>query len=397
MLPEGSLKILRIDFENLRFYKDGKLSLDFYATDRVSDTDQVYNLYKSLYVQKLISFIGINASGKTATLNLIDFVLDIIINNRDLNSIQVKENLFEETFKLTAYFVYDEKIYEWKATIGKNGKPNNQNKALRLYFIDELVKAKSLAKIKTKKDVFLFSEKDIFINRRNLGDSSAFLKDDASVLLGVTKRNKVVFSQLINYTNANVFFNTNIKPTYIEDLASVFDPSIEKLSCEYNEDTVHYKLKFKNQNPLNINDPFSLGDIVSSGTIKGQNMLSYIVDVLKSGGYIIVDELENHFNKELVKTIMNLFLSPKTNPHGACMIFSTHYTELLDFLDRKDNIFVTRKINPDNNEIDVVKYAAEYKRADVKKSEVIFANIIKGSVPQYENLQKLRKYICQIL
>lgn len=33
----------------------------------------------------------------------------------------------------------------------------------------------------------------------------------------------------------------------------------------------------------------------------------------------------------------------KINSKGAKLIFSTHYIEILDYLDRRDNIFITHK------------------------------------------------------
>lgn len=34
-------------------------------------------------------------------------------------------------------------------------------------------------------------------------------------------------------------------------------------------------------------------------------------EVLKDGGYLIVDEIENHFNKEIVSTLIRFFMDGK--------------------------------------------------------------------------------------
>ena len=63
-------------------------------------------------------------------------------------------------------------------------------------------------------------------------------------------------------------------------------------------------------------------------------------------------------------------------------------------MDRKDNIYVVRReLTPDNN-IEVLNYANEVKRNDVKKSEIILSNYIKGTAPLYENIQALEDYLC---
>ena len=75
------------------------------------------------------------------------------------------------------------------------------------------------------------------------------------------------------------------------------------------------------------------------------------------------------------------------------MIFSTHYAEILDSIDRKDNIYITRKNNL--YRIEVLNYSTQKIRSDLKKSDVILSDIINGTAPQYENLQKLKEYLCQ--
>ena len=60
------------------------------------------------------------------------------------------------------------------------------------------------------------------------------------------------------------------------------------------------------------------------------------------GGYLIADELENHFNKEIAATLVRFFLDKKVNKKGATLIFSTHYSELLDEFERNDNIYIIR-------------------------------------------------------
>lgn len=39
------------------------------------------------------------------------------------------------------------------------------------------------------------------------------------------------------------------------------------------------------------------------------------------GGYLFVDELENHFNREIVSTLIRFFMDNKVNKKGATLIF----------------------------------------------------------------------------
>jgi hypothetical protein len=104
---------------------------------------------------------------------------------------------------------------------------------------------------------------------------------------------------------------------------------------------------------------------------------------------MIVDEIENHFNRELVASLLRLFMNKKTNPKGAVLIFSTHYSELLDELERNDSVFITRSeegMTVDNlNDL--------LKRNDMKRSEVYQSNFLGGTAPKYKSLRTLQNGI----
>ena len=63
----------------------------------------------------------------------------------------------------------------------------------------------------------------------------------------------------------------------------------------------------------------------------------------ETGGYLIIDELENHFNQEIVSTLIRFYMDKKVNKKGAMLIFSTHYSELLDVFERNDRFFIFAK------------------------------------------------------
>ena len=136
-----------------------------------------------------------------------------------------------------------------------------------------------------------------------------------------------------------------------------------------------------------------LKDLLSSGTIKGLSMLPGVMKVLKSGGYYIVDELENHFNKKIIDFVMSLFTDSRSNPHGACLIFSTHYPEILDFISRKDDIFVC--LRDFDNALTINRFSNFecVNRYDVLKSNIILKNLISGTAPRLKHLNAAREYI----
>ena len=126
---------------------------------------------------------------------------------------------------------------------------------------------------------------------------------------------------------------------------------------------------------------------LSSGTIKGLTVFKFAERVLEVGGYLVVDELENHFNKEIVSVLMGFFTDNKINKNGATLIFSTHYPELLDNVSRNDCIYITRNTNG----ISVENLANILKRNDLKKSDAYQSDMLKGTAPSYEAYIKLKR------
>ena len=110
------------------------------------------------------------------------------------------------------------------------------------------------------------------------------------------------------------------------------------------------------------------------------------------GGYLIIDEIENHFNREIVATLIRFFLDEKVNKNGATILFSTHYSELLDEFDRNDSIYIVR-----NKEgIGVDNLSNILKRNDIKKSEVYDSGYLGGTVPSYEAYMALKKVLSSV-
>ena len=89
------MKLLKIVMQNMPRFK-GNIDIDFITKQRVDEDDKekLYNVFSNIYTNQVISFIGLNASGKTTILKVISFVINLL-NNEALNSIKSKEILNE--------------------------------------------------------------------------------------------------------------------------------------------------------------------------------------------------------------------------------------------------------------------------------------------------------------
>jgi hypothetical protein len=82
----------------------------------------------------------------------------------------------------------------------------------------------------------------------------------------------------------------------------------------------------------------------SEGTQRLYALAAPVLDVLKRGRLLIVDELDSSLHTLLVRRLVRLFQQPESNPLGAQLLFTTHDTSLLDrTLFRRDQIWFTEK------------------------------------------------------
>ncbi len=138
-----------------------------------------------------------------------------------------------------------------------------------------------------------------------------FLMMSALSLHIIKKKNDTVeIFSLLSYTNVNVLPFTEDIPL---EVIAFLDPTIEKLCFEQTEGKTFIHLKFKDEEEIILNNAADLEQYLSSGTIKGIITFSMVKEVLHSGGYLLVDEIENHFNKEIVTTLMRFFMDSRLN------------------------------------------------------------------------------------
>lgn len=377
------MKLLRIAYKNIDLFDDG-FEIDLTTADKVIDSESATNIFRSIYSQNVISFVGANASGKTTALKLIKAAISIVISNQGLDQIDISPGILKDESVLTVDFFNDDKFYRLESKIGIK---NNLAKQ-EYYFIDEVIYYKNKSEITSKKSISEF--KKILRRRSELEESLTkskikLLKPQDSIAVTVNENSLGCYDTLFT-TNFNIYIRRNQQ---VMPFVNLFDDSIESLSSSDDEIVI----KFKNDDRIyRSNNLIEAENFLSSGTIKGSNLITYAMMVMQTGGYLIVDEIENHLHKKLVQTIINLFNDNKINRNGATLIFSTHYSEIIDCLNRKDNIFIMLRNNKYISS--AVRYSKLVKRNDVKKSEVLISNYIDGTAPNYESIKLVREMLC---
>jgi hypothetical protein len=80
----------------------------------------------------------------------------------------------------------------------------------------------------------------------------------------------------------------------------------------------------------------------SSGTKQLLALLKTILFVLNKGGVAILDEIDVNLHPDMVETLSDMFLDPKTNPKNAQLLFSTHSHRILNRLDKYQIVLVEK-------------------------------------------------------
>ena len=89
---------------------------------------------------------------------------------------------------------------------------------------------------------------------------------------------------------------------------------------------------------------FDIDEKESDGTRKLFNLAGPIVDTLREGKVLFIDELDAELHPLLSRQIVKRFNCPKTNPRGAQLVFTTHDTNMLSRkLLRRDQVVFVEK------------------------------------------------------
>lgn len=365
---------------------NGELEIEFAAQQRVSadNAEYMHNVFANIYQNNVISIVGINASGKTSLLKALTFTMGLLRSNLPINSLPCHEILegitSDQEVVIKSYFYSAlHQIHCLRTVIRKNKEH---------YFIaEEELKSKNITKTMTKKAVYDFDDvqPDIVRNERE-----EYLLDDMSIMVAFNKRSNdpVSFVDMLQHTDTNQLEILSDVPM---EMIAFFDPCIEYLRIQDKKKGPDIRLKFYDKDEIVLSSVSDLNHYLSSGTIKGINTFVYAMRTFESGGYLIVDELENHFNKEIVSTLIRFYRDKRVNPKGAVLVFTTHYAELLDEFERNDNIYIVRN----RNGIAAQNMSDVLKRNDIKKSEAYESGFLEGTVPVYESYMALKKMLLE--
>ncbi len=112
----------------------------------------------------------------------------------------------------------------------------------------------------------------------------------------------------------------------------------------------------------------------SEGTLAWLRLMPKLLQVLANGGLIVVDELDSSLHPAISSKLVELFQDPSTNPHGGQIIFTTHDTSLLDYLNR-DEVWITEKRPDGSTELIAL---SDFRGTNVRRSTNLERGYLQG-------------------
>ena len=366
-VPSG-YKMLTKDFE-INFMTKTRVNKDIPNNDLIELEEDFYYPIETI-------FIGKNSSGKTTTLSLIHSVLYFLGSGR----IRSDFLLDGESFQLEVIFYQDGIIYKYAGTFLKD-----RNKNPEFLIIQDESLEKTTMKDSYKKDLSnaAFFKEHTFVPNPN-GDTSVVAKYTS--IAGQFN----VFVDAIGYNTFyfDAYYDVLGKKTF-DALLHLFDDSVISITpyLEDGKPNGYYFQRVGNAAPIIVNNQY-LQSYLSAGTLRGINLYGISILAFKRGGTIIVDEVEKSFNRNLIENLLLMFNDKTINKSNASVIYSTHYSELLDNNNRCDNINVLHR---DKNQITLMNVHKDYEcRTDMLKSGRFNQNVF-DTLINYDRLMELKE------
>lgn len=348
--------------------------------DKDSNNDDLIELEDGFYYPIETVFIGKNSSGKTTTLELLMVALDLLENGR----IKKEHFKFNESFEIEMIFYVEKTIYKYCGSF----KNDSLNDKAFLTILNESLE-KTTLKESYKKD----------LSNASFFKLNGFSTNEGSDTSNIVKySNDGSYSFLANEYCRSTFhfgiFYRILGERKFNAIVHLFDDSIEYIKPLETNKAIENSFRFKRvgDEAETLIEFRALDRILSKGTIKGVGLYSLSIIGFEKGGHLVVDEIEGSFNRNLIENLLIMYNDKTINKRGGSIIYSTHYSELLDTSTRCDNVNVLHRTK---TSVAVKNMCLDYKiRTEMLKSNQFNQNTF-DTLINYNRLMDLKEAIRQ--
>lgn len=375
--------IIRFSFKNFKSFKNENC-LDMEAT---SLKEHEYNISKTEngdYL-KIAAIYGANASGKTNVLQAFNYMKKKVLVSDDS---RINNNLSEEN--IFTFMINNEPISLEVEILAENNKIYKYGfEVLNNAIISEWLYEKRVNKFyeifdRTNNNIEVKDNKNKLLGLANVDEKTLFLNVFAKI-----DKNNEDFNNVYNwFIDANYLdlgdpnfenvLNNRISLKIIEDkkykeellkFIKTFDATIDSINISPNS-----LEELKNTNGVVKPELVHNGEdgnkkalplvLESNGTMKMFHLFDFLMDTLRNGRVLFVDELDAKLHPLLTRYIINLFHNSEKNIGNGQLIYSTHDTVNLNKdTFRRDEIWFAEK---DKDGISTIYSLADYRINDVK-------------------------------
>ncbi|MBW5891021.1 ATP-binding protein [Pectobacterium polaris] len=304
-------------------------------------------------ITNILCVKGANSSGKTNVLKALNFITNFITSSFNMKPntyIQFDPyfgNEHDSEFYIT--FSLGKIIYRYEAVMTDievkretlYRKSKRETKVIERigYSVPFAVKEfEELKFIKMRANVSLFSMAMQYDLKsiKQIHDSFTRVISNVDYLGLLTQTHELDFLNRFYYENPEVF-------EFAKKIIMKFDPSIHDIyvSKTLGDDgkptyTPWFSFEINNEN-----DVLSL-NLQSSGTKSLYKQLGSYKVVLSLGGLLLLDEFDINLHPHILPHLLDIFINEDDNPLNAQLIFTTHNTEILDFLGKHRTYLVNK-------------------------------------------------------
>ncbi|MBA3924229.1 MAG: ATP-binding protein [Nostocaceae cyanobacterium] len=421
--------LIEFSVGNYRSFKEkvtfSMVAANLVAKDKQLDDNNVFVVDDHLKLLKSAAIYGANASGKTNLAKALSFMKWFMINSS--KETQSTEEINVERFRLSTETETEPSFFEIVFLLDgqryRYGFEATPNKVVSewLYYIPKSKETKLFERENGK----ISSSKTYKADgiQQKTRDNALFLSVSAQfnveiaekIMTWLTSYLRVISGskdKTLNYT-VNCLIKGESKNEIIQ-LIKKLDLGISELVIEQTEitdeslpdkisdelkkfimesaggkstsiNTIHKKFD-RDGNDIST-EIFNLRKQESDGTQKLFALAGPILDVLKGGKVLIVDELDAKLHPLVSLAIVELFNSNESNPNQAQLIFMTHDTNLLsNKLFRRDQIWFAEKNRQGATDLYSL---AEYKVRNDAPFESDYIKGKYGAIPYIGNLNHL--------
>ncbi len=424
--------LIEFSVGNYRSFKEqvtfSMVAANLVAKDKKLDENNVFEVDDDLKLLKSAAIYGANASGKSNLTKALGFMRWFMINSS--KETQSTEKIGVERFKLStetedkpSFFeivflingkryrygfeaTRDKVVSEWLFYVPKSRETKLFERKLDNITVSKTYKADGIQQ-KTRHNALFLSVSAQF-NVKIAEEILDWLTNKVKIVSGLDDRGYrgYTVSCLMNNDNKDKIlqllkkldlgfgdvkveeseFTIDSLPSELPDeIKNFILTNVGRKGISVSVQTMHQKFDGKG-NPVST-DMFDLDAQESEGTQKVFALAGPLVDALKNGKVLIIDEFDARIHPLISRAIVELFNSNETNPSNAQLIFMTHDTNLLsNKLFRRDQIWFVEKNRYGATDLYSL---AEYKVRNDASFESDYIKGRYGAIPYIGNLNHL--------